>query len=103
MIAFDKDRRLDIIGKPLYGRISFFQKDTNQLDKIYIYDENDQLVLCENPVYTDINGFLEYDVILENKFYTVHQEKYIASVMNIKKWKNFLLLVRCLRGKLNQY
>ena len=78
MIAFDKDRRLDIIGKPLYGRISFFQKDTNQLDKIYIYDENDQLVLCENPVYTDINGFLEYDVILENKIYTVHQEKYIG-------------------------
>ena len=78
MIAFDKDRRLDLIGKPLYGRISFFQKDTNQLDKIYVYDENDQLVLCENPVYTDINGFLEYDVILENKIYTVHQEKYIG-------------------------
>ena len=78
MIAFDKDRRLDLIGKPLYGRVSFYQKDTNQLDKIYVYDENDQLVLCENPVYTDINGFLEYDVILENKIYTVHQEKYIG-------------------------
>ena len=67
MIAFDKDQRLDINGKPLYGRISFFQKDTDQLDEIFVYDENDQLVPCENPVYTDINGFLEYDVILENK------------------------------------
>ena len=84
MIAFDKDQRLDINGKPLYGRISFFQKDTDQLDEIFVYDENDQLVPCENPVYTDINGFLEYDVILENKIYTVHQEKYLGDYSDPK-------------------
>jgi len=84
MIAFDKDQRLDLNSKPLHGRVSFFQKDTNQLDRIYIYDENDELVPCSNPVYTDENGFLEYDVILENKIYTVHQEQYLGDYSDPK-------------------
>ena len=75
MIPFDSDMRTDLEGKPLKGRIFFFQKDTNQLDTIYTFD-NSELVECENPVYTDSEGYLEHDVILENRVYSIKQQVY---------------------------
>lgn len=80
MNAFDKDIRLDRNGEPLHGRIYFLQKDTNQLDSIYTYDEQNNLIPCNNPVYTNINGFLEYDVILENRIYSIKQERYLGNL-----------------------
>lgn len=75
MIPFDSDIRTDLEGKPLNGRIFFYQKDTNQLDTIYTYD-NSELVECENPVYTDSEGYLEHNVILENRVYSIKQQVY---------------------------
>lgn len=83
MIPFDTDIKTDRFGNPLKGKIYFYQKDTNQLDTIYTYSGED-IIEINNPVYTDTEGNLEYDVILADRIYSVKQVRYLGNYDDIK-------------------
>ena len=71
-------------GKPVHGRFYVFQKDTNQVADVFTYDSNNSLVSGQNPIYTDIHGFPEYEVILEDKIYSVVVERYLGNYADPK-------------------
>jgi len=66
MIAFNSRALTTQDGRPLYGRVYFFNKDTNQIDNIFKYNQLNQLVPAANPQYTNAEGFIEDDVILSD-------------------------------------
>lgn len=84
MIAFNNRTLTTQDGRPLYGRVYFFNKDTNQIDNIYKYNQLNQLIPAANPQYTNAEGFIEDDVILSDKIYTVYQEEYIGEMVDYK-------------------
>ena len=71
-------------GKPVHGRFYVFQKDTNQVADVFTYDSNNSLVSGQNPIYTDIHSFPEYEVILEDKIYSVVVERYLGNYADPK-------------------
>ena len=71
-------------GKPVHGRFYVFQKDTNQVAGVFTYDSNNSLVSGQNPIYTDIHGFPEYEVILEDRIYSVVVERYLGNYADPK-------------------
>lgn len=84
MIAFNSRALTTQDGRPLYGRVYFFNKDTNQMDNIFKYNQLNQLVPAANPQYTNAEGFIEDDVILSDKIYTIYQEEYIGDMVDYK-------------------
>lgn len=84
MIAFNNRTLTKADGRPLYGRVYFFNKDTNQIDNIYKYNQLNQLIPAANPQYTNAEGFIEDDVILSDKIYTIYQEEYIGDMVDYK-------------------
>lgn len=71
-------------GKPVHGRFYVFQKDTNQVADVFTYDSNNSLVSGQNPIYTNIHGFPEYEVILEDRIYSVVVERYLGNYADPK-------------------
>lgn len=71
-------------GKPVHGRFYVFQKDTNQVADVFTYDSNNSLVSGQNPIYTDIHGFPEYEVILEDRIYSIVVERYLGNYADPK-------------------
>ena len=94
MIAFNNRPLKTVDGRPFYGRVYFFNKDINQTDNIYKYNQLNQLVPAANPQYSNAEGFIEDDVILSDKIYTIYQEEYIGDMVDYKTdedpshWKN---------------
>ena len=75
---------LSLDGKPVHGRFFVYQKDTNQVAEVLTYDSNRSLVSGQNPIYTDIYGFPEYEVILEDQIYSVVVERYLGDYSDPK-------------------
>lgn len=75
---------LSLDGKPVHGRFFVYQKDTNQTADVFTYDSNRSLVSGQNPIYTDIHGFPEYEVILEDQIYSVVVERYLGDYSDPK-------------------
>ena len=75
--AFDqRNSYLDNDGLPLIGRISFYKKDTSELETITDIDE----VSLPNPILTNTIGQTITQVFLkDNVDYTINFEKYIGN------------------------
>lgn len=68
---------LDENGKPLIGRVKFFNADSRQYKSIY-YDIQGE-TQGENPQYTLQDGRLEHQVFIGNGVYTCKVEKFVGT------------------------
>ena len=68
---------LDENGKPLIGRVKFFNADSTQYKSIY-YDIQGE-TQGENPQYTLQDGRLEHQVFIGSGVYTCRVEKFLGT------------------------
>lgn len=86
---------LDENGKPLIGRVKFFNADSTQYKSIY-YDIQGE-TQGENPQYTLQDGRLEHQVFIGSGVYTCRVEKFLGTDVSSMRdhanddtyWKNY--------------
>ena len=86
---------LDENGKPLIGRVKFFNADSKQYKSIY-YDIQGE-TQGENPQYTLQDGRLEHQVFIGSGVYTCRVEKFLGTDVSSMRdhanddayWKNY--------------
>lgn len=91
--AFDyKTSWLDLEGKPLIGRITFYKLHTTEKENIVDYNGNP----LSNPIFTNTIGQpINQVFLLEKKDYTIYFEKYVGTEDRMTDQDNWLFQYSC--------